>query len=314
MSVSTRLCLQPWNTINVGADGKVYPCCVTTDELVIGYLSEMSIEEILAGQRMHTIRNQLLMGTLKDPCAGCHNAELTTVDAFHSSLNDYLASASVELGMHNRLIMIESSDCQFQSVGNVKTSKIQVPDVEEEIEVHSGFSHTSYLQGHIDLSTDFTIGLWLKGGTSQQSSILLHYAAFEDGAWSGPVIELSLGPSPSNNLVSVISSNGYADATGISTNASVYSDSKWTHIALSKIGACATLFLNGKVVATKPTFPGSIYNPSAIARIGVNCAPNRGSSFSGSIGGIFIENKPLSSAELWDVFQAERYAFESATP
>lgn len=69
----TRLCLQPWGTYTIGADGKVYPCCVTEDSFA--HIEEDS-ETLRNGEAIRTIRERLLRADLPAMCRQCSNAPL----------------------------------------------------------------------------------------------------------------------------------------------------------------------------------------------------------------------------------------------
>lgn len=80
---TTRHCYQPWESLNVAADGKVYPCCVIHDSLIVGSLSTQSLQEIVQGTAIIGLKTKLLTGDIADlPCAGCTNGPLGLADEF----------------------------------------------------------------------------------------------------------------------------------------------------------------------------------------------------------------------------------------
>ncbi len=70
----TRLCTQPWQRCTVGADGLVFPCCVTMRQEGIGSLKDQSLTEILSGEKAREFRRGLLSGELSKSCVGCSMA------------------------------------------------------------------------------------------------------------------------------------------------------------------------------------------------------------------------------------------------
>ena len=74
----TRLCLQPWRRLLVGADGHVYPCCRKAK--VLGNLNDQTSEEIINGKTLMSLRKALLVGDLKKTkCLGCANAPIGSI-------------------------------------------------------------------------------------------------------------------------------------------------------------------------------------------------------------------------------------------
>jgi radical SAM protein with 4Fe4S-binding SPASM domain len=98
MRERTRKCFQPWDTINVGADGGVYPCCVVADALIIGSLKTDSLQEILEGESLRTLRFKLLTGELIDVCKDCNNADLIETTKFAPALEQYLIATARSRG------------------------------------------------------------------------------------------------------------------------------------------------------------------------------------------------------------------------
>lgn len=305
MSNRTRLCLQPWNTINVGADGTVYPCCVTVDDMNIGNLAEQSLEEIIVGPKMAEIRNRLVSGNLTGACVDCQNAGPTTVKAFERTLNLYLSSTASENGRRDRLVMTPSEEQELHAVGTLKISLLPGKSDDDAIEVYSDFSPGAYLEGELHLGSDCTIGLWVKRSAASQTGVILHNAAYNAGSWAGPVLEVTADPT--GRLQVVLSPEGYQQPHVLVAEACPVEE--WTHVGLTKQNDLASLYVNGTLVSAQPTFPDSLDSQDAVMRVGVNAAPGRGSSFLGSIAGLFVENECLSAEDIRVVYEAEIPAF-----
>lgn len=68
----TRLCMQPWQQYTIAADGKIYPCCVTTDSV-----DDLSTPgNPFDAEGIRTFRKRLLDGDMPDMCKHCSNAPL----------------------------------------------------------------------------------------------------------------------------------------------------------------------------------------------------------------------------------------------
>ncbi len=67
----TRLCSSPWDTIYIGPDGNVYPCCVSPRPL--GRITpETTIDDILHGDPYRRFRENLLQGEIQgQDCFKC---------------------------------------------------------------------------------------------------------------------------------------------------------------------------------------------------------------------------------------------------
>lgn len=68
----TRMCLQPWERINVAADEAIFPCCVAGEK--VGRLDDF--EKLGAPEGVRAFRKRLLVGDMPSPCVTCINARL----------------------------------------------------------------------------------------------------------------------------------------------------------------------------------------------------------------------------------------------
>jgi MoaA/NifB/PqqE/SkfB family radical SAM enzyme len=76
---TTRICLQPWKRILIGANGYVYPCC--RKSIVMGDLRKKSLLKIIEDKPLITLRKALLSGNLAGTkCYHCANAPLGGLD------------------------------------------------------------------------------------------------------------------------------------------------------------------------------------------------------------------------------------------
>ncbi len=305
MSARTRICLQPWNTINVGADGVVYPCCVATDDLAIGDLATSSVEEMITGPRMGAIRERLLTGNLVGACEGCQNAPFGSVDEIHLALNSYLPLTAAELGRSDLLVLLGGGEDELHRVGPVEVSQVSIPNSQEILELYSGFSPQAFLEGRVSLGENFAIGCWVKRSASAESGIVFHYATPAPDGWAGPAVEVMMGPP--GILQVAISPNGYQQVFLLGPTR--IDEERWTHVVVSKSGPAMHLFLDGLLAVSADTFPGSLHNPRAITRVGVNSGPGRKNGFAGSIAALFIQHHSLSEPAIEQLYKQEAIVF-----
>ena len=83
----TRMCYQPWTSVNVLADGQVYACCVINTDMAIGDLMTESLPAIIQGDRVTAIKTRLLTGDIAGiACEGCPNAPMGETAEFEQKL------------------------------------------------------------------------------------------------------------------------------------------------------------------------------------------------------------------------------------
>ena len=65
-------CAYPFNSLSVWSNGDVTPCCSFYGKaLVVGNVRDMPLKEIWLGEKMQTIRKQIISGKLNDVCYAC---------------------------------------------------------------------------------------------------------------------------------------------------------------------------------------------------------------------------------------------------
>ena len=70
------LCVMPWIHINSEPDGRVIPCCVTTDKnYVLGNLKTDSIDSIWNSSNMKQLRVEMISGNEPSICKPCFNLD-----------------------------------------------------------------------------------------------------------------------------------------------------------------------------------------------------------------------------------------------
>lgn len=83
----TRMCFQPWTSVNVLADGQVYACCVVNEDMAIGDLKTEPMMAIIEGEKVYALKRRLLDGNIADiVCHGCPNAPMGETAEFEQKL------------------------------------------------------------------------------------------------------------------------------------------------------------------------------------------------------------------------------------
>ncbi len=84
----TKHCLQPWTRFTVGADGALFPCCVT-DMTPMGMLDAQPHfgDSGLDSERMRRFRHALLVGNVPSICLNCTNAPTTSIQELQRDVN-----------------------------------------------------------------------------------------------------------------------------------------------------------------------------------------------------------------------------------
>ncbi len=91
MAKKTRQCLQPWESMNITAEGTVYACCVVNADMVIGNLTTSSLPDIISGEPATTLKTKLLTGDIAElPCSECTNAPIGGTENFQQKVADLL--------------------------------------------------------------------------------------------------------------------------------------------------------------------------------------------------------------------------------
>jgi len=71
----TRVCDPPWHQLTVGADGQLFPCCVTIDN--VGNIRDSeNAQELLNSETFRAFRYHMLNGPMPKGCRLCNNAQL----------------------------------------------------------------------------------------------------------------------------------------------------------------------------------------------------------------------------------------------
>ena len=67
-------CAYPFNSLHVWANGNITPCCTffaKSEELVLGNAEDMTLQEAWTGEKLASLREEILSGNLNDICKVC---------------------------------------------------------------------------------------------------------------------------------------------------------------------------------------------------------------------------------------------------
>jgi hypothetical protein len=157
------------------------------------------------------------------------------------------------------------------------------PEIVQEIVINNKF---------IDLSTDYTISIWMNSTNISKGS----QAIFNSIGHTGFVIELNNNNVPNKLMYGVGNSVTFWDliyASGTSTN---FQNNEWRHMIFIKSGTSYKLYLDGKLEGTSIVSKSSTYSESVGLRIGSIGGGN--SVFKGALDDVRVYNRVLTSNEI----------------
>lgn len=76
--MSDSFCILPWIHLHTWPNGKVYPCCITPDQMPVGDLSKNTMAEIWNSPKLKDIRVKMLAGEKPESCNRCYDQEKYT--------------------------------------------------------------------------------------------------------------------------------------------------------------------------------------------------------------------------------------------
>lgn len=103
---SKTFCSLPWTHLNVQPNGDIYPCCMSPYNQPIGNTSKDTLEEIWNGDKMKTIRKQMLNGERPEACKRCFLLEDNGVvsprthhtEFFEDKIEEFVSKTNPETG------------------------------------------------------------------------------------------------------------------------------------------------------------------------------------------------------------------------
>lgn len=118
-------CISPWIHLHTWPNEKVYPCCLTPMEYIVGDLSEQSLSEIWNDKPMRDLRLNMLNGIKSESCKRCYAFEEAGQNSMRITLNDRYSHHFLESkktlsdGTYNKMNLVYW-DFRFNNICNFK--------------------------------------------------------------------------------------------------------------------------------------------------------------------------------------------------
>ena len=81
-------CISPWIHLHTWPNEKVYPCCLTPQEYVVGDLSKQSLLAIWNDKPMRVLRSNMIQGIKSESCKRCYSFEEAGQRSMRETLNE----------------------------------------------------------------------------------------------------------------------------------------------------------------------------------------------------------------------------------
>lgn len=117
---SKHFCILPWIHLHGWPTGEAYPCCVGVENLPLGSLRENSMEEIWHGDKMKTMRQNMLQDKSCSECQRCYNDENHGLFSMRNSSNKHFGHYIKDVKDDNPDFKIRYWDVRFSNICNFK--------------------------------------------------------------------------------------------------------------------------------------------------------------------------------------------------
>ena len=85
-----HFCILPWIHMHIWPNGVTYPCCLATNDFVLGNTNESSFEELWNSKRMRMLRKNILADRPTTGCSRCYEHEEQGSRSMRQNMNkDY---------------------------------------------------------------------------------------------------------------------------------------------------------------------------------------------------------------------------------
>lgn len=123
---SSTFCILPWLHSAIEADGRAFPCCLSTREKAIGHLHQNSLGEIYNSPAYKTLRKDMLEGKKVASCTHCYDIEKCGGTSlrqdsnrdFQNEIEKRIAQTAPDGGLPE--LNITSLDLRFSNACNFK--------------------------------------------------------------------------------------------------------------------------------------------------------------------------------------------------
>lgn len=80
-------CILPWVHMHIWPNGVTYPCCLATNDYVLGNTNEKSFQELWNSDRMRTLRKNIVDGKPTGGCSRCYEHEANGSVSMRQNMN-----------------------------------------------------------------------------------------------------------------------------------------------------------------------------------------------------------------------------------
>lgn len=87
MKNSKHRCILPWVHMHIWPNGITYPCCLATNDYVLGDTNRQSIDEIWNSTRMRELRRNIIDDLPTDGCSRCYEHEANGSVSMRQNMN-----------------------------------------------------------------------------------------------------------------------------------------------------------------------------------------------------------------------------------
>lgn len=80
-------CILPWIHMHIWPNGTTYPCCLATNDYVVGNTNDSNIQDIWNSERMKLLRKNIINGVPTSGCNNCYEHERNGARSMRMNLN-----------------------------------------------------------------------------------------------------------------------------------------------------------------------------------------------------------------------------------
>jgi radical SAM protein with 4Fe4S-binding SPASM domain len=96
-SEKKHFCILPWIHLNINPNGKINPCCSTTDTFNLGDIKEITLNEAWNSAGLKEIRKKILNDELPEACRSCHQQEIYGQESDRDRANEFYGYLAPEV-------------------------------------------------------------------------------------------------------------------------------------------------------------------------------------------------------------------------
>ena len=85
--MNKTFCILPWIHLHIWPNGITYPCCLTTNDYVLGNTNSSSFIELWNSSRMKELRQNIIAGKPTTGCSRCYEHEIQGYKSLRQNMN-----------------------------------------------------------------------------------------------------------------------------------------------------------------------------------------------------------------------------------